>query len=81
MAKRCSCKRYITGNFGILAYNFFPNSGDMVIDVPDSFYNNTSNNSLGLRNTLAHEHGHGLGLSHVCPVNQTKLMEPFISLV
>ena len=69
----------IDGNSNILAYNFFPNGGDMVIDSPDSFYNNTSSNSLGLRNVLAHEHGHGLGIRHVCPVNQTKLMEPFIS--
>jgi hypothetical protein len=51
----------------------------MVIDTGDSFYTNTSNNSLGLRNTVAHEHGHGIGLDHVCPVNGTKLMEPFIS--
>jgi len=36
-------------------------------------------NSLGLRNTLSHEHGHGLGISHSCPIQQTKLMEPFIS--
>ncbi len=69
----------IDGNSGVLAYNYFPNNGDMVIDSPDSFYNNTSSNSLGLRNVLAHEHGHGLGIFHVCPVNQTKLMEPFVS--
>ena len=69
----------IDGNSGILAYNFFPNFGDMVIDSADAFYNNTANNSLALRNVLAHEHGHGMGLSHVCPINQTKLMEPFFS--
>lgn len=69
----------IDGNSGVLAYNFFPNNGDMVIDSADSFYNNLSNNSLGLRNVLTHEHGHGLGLAHVCPVEQTKLMEPFVS--
>lgn len=70
----------IDGNYGILAYNFYPDSGDMIIDVPDAFYNNTGNNSLGFRNMLAHEHGHGIGLAHTCPVNQTKLMEPYISL-
>lgn len=69
----------IDGNFGVLAYNFFPNTGDMVIDTDDNFYSSTGGNSLGLRNVLAHEHGHGIGLSHVCPVNQTKLMEPFVS--
>ena len=46
----------------------------------DTFYDNTANNSRGLRNTLAHEIGHGLGLSHVCPTDSTKLMEPFINL-
>ena len=69
----------IDGNSNVLAYNFFPNFGDMVIDTADNTYNNTANNSLILRNILAHEHGHGLGLSHVCPVNQTKLMEPFLA--
>lgn len=61
----------------ILAFNFFPDVGDMVIDTADGFYNNTTNNSLGLRNVLAHEHGHGMGAAHVCPIIQTKLMEPF----
>jgi Ca2+-binding RTX toxin-like protein len=70
----------IDGNVGILAYNFFPNSGDMIIDTADSFYNDTSSDSRRLRNVLAHEHGHGLGLSHTCPINQTKLMEPFVTL-
>ena len=71
----------VDGNSGILAYNFFPaGGGDMVIDVPDNFYNDISNNSLRLRNVLSHEHGHGLGLAHSCPVNNSKLMEPFINL-
>ncbi len=70
---------FIDGNSNVLAYNFFPNFGDMVIDTADNTYNNTATNSLVLRNILAHEHGHGLGLSHVCPVNQTKLMEPFLA--
>lgn len=71
---------FIDGNSNVLAYNFFPNFGDMVIDTADNTYNNTTNNSRVLRNVLAHEHGHGLGLSHVCPVSQTKLMEPFLSV-
>ena len=69
----------IDGNSGILAFNYFPNTGDMVIDTADSFYTNISTNSLRLRNVLSHEHGHGMGMSHVCPIAQTKLMEPFIS--
>ncbi len=71
---------FVDGDFGILAYNFFPQfGGDMVIDSADAFFDDTSNSSLGLRNVLAHEAGHGIGLDHSCPVNQTKLMEPFVS--
>jgi len=67
----------LDGNFGVLACNYFPNNGDMIIDTADSFYIN--NPGLGTTNVLAHEIGHGLGLRHVCPINQTKLMEPFIT--
>ncbi|MCA9274717.1 MAG: matrixin family metalloprotease [Phycisphaerales bacterium] len=67
------------GNGGVLAYNQFPNDGDMVFDAFDTFFNVTGNNSIRLRNVAAHEHGHGLGMLHVCPANQTKLMEPFVS--
>ena len=70
---------FIDGNSGTLAYNNFPQDGDMVIDTGDGFYNNTSNNSLALRNVLSHEHGHGMGQLHVCPIQETKLMEPFFS--
>ncbi|HHB13336.1 MAG TPA: matrixin family metalloprotease, partial [Chromatiales bacterium] len=69
----------IDGDFGILAYNFYPPGGDMVIDSGDRFFNDTSNDSLKFRNVLAHEHGHGLGLAHVCPIDRTKLMEPYLS--
>lgn len=69
----------IDGGFGILGYNYFPNDGDMVIDTGDSYFSDTSENSIGLRNMMAHEHGHGLGLAHSCPINQTKLMEPILT--
>jgi hypothetical protein len=69
----------LDGGGGVLAYNAFPNAGDMVFDAFDSFYNSFSNNSRRFRNVAAHEHGHGLGFNHVCPTNQTKLMEPFAS--
>ena len=69
----------IDGNSGTLGYNFSPNNGDMVFDTNDNFFENLSSNSLGLRNFVAHEHGHGLGFLHTCPGNETKLMEPFIS--
>lgn len=67
------------GNGGVLAYNNFPQDGDMILDSFDTFYNSTGSNSLRLRNVVAHEHGHGLGMLHVCPANGTKLMEPFVS--
>lgn len=71
---------YIDGPSNILAYNFYPTVGDMVLDTGDTFFNNTGSNSIRLRNTMAHELGHGLGLGHVSPTNGTKLMEPSISL-
>ncbi|NOX57527.1 MAG: matrixin family metalloprotease [Planctomycetes bacterium] len=71
---------FIDGNSGTLAYNNFPEDGDMVLDTGDNFFADTSGNSLRLRNIIAHEHGHGLGLFHVCPLESTKLMEPFINL-
>ena len=70
---------FIDGNSGILAYNFFPTVGDMVIDTADNFYANLSNNSLRLRNVIAHEAGHGVGFSHVESNNASFLMEPFVS--
>lgn len=70
----------LDGTNGVLAYNFFPDSGDMVLDTSDAIFTVTSGDSLVLRNTVAHEHGHGLGLSHVCPLEGTKLMEPRLSL-
>jgi hypothetical protein len=73
----------IDGGFNILAYNYFPNFGDMTIDSsdisPGGFMFGTANNSRALRNVMAHEHGHGLGFNHVDPINGTKLMEAFAS--
>jgi hypothetical protein len=75
----------IDGQGGVLAYNQFPGSGtggNMVLDSDDAVRANfasTSGSNLFFRNVVAHEHGHGLGLSHVCPVQSSKLMEPFIS--
>ena len=69
----------IDGNSGVLAYNFFPNHGEMVIDTADNFYSTTSNNSIRLRNVLAHEVGHGLGFHHLESSTDAFLMEPFIN--
>ncbi len=70
---------FIDGDGDVLAYNFGPNNGDMVIDTGDIYFNNRSSNSRALRNVIAHEHGHGLGLAHVCPIDRTKLMEPNVT--
>ncbi|MGD9693696.1 MAG: matrixin family metalloprotease [Phycisphaerales bacterium] len=67
----------IDGGGGVLAFNSFPNVGDMVVDSQDNFANG-SNNFRFFRNTVSHEAGHGIGILHVCPVNGTKLMEPFL---
>lgn len=75
----------IDANGNILAYAFFPSafeigeSGDMVIDTSDNFFNNLAGGSLLLRNVIAHEHGHGLGMAHACPVDASKLMEPIVA--
>jgi hypothetical protein len=69
--------RTIDGNSGILAFNFFPNVGDMVIDTNDNFFNDTSNNSILLRNVVTHEHGHGVGMEHVTTLGTApQLMNP-----
>lgn len=68
----------IDGGGRVLAYNFFPTVSDMVMDSAEN-WGNANNSFRFLRNTLAHELGHGLGFLHVCPTNQSKLMEPFLS--
>lgn len=80
--------RVIDGPGGILAFNQFPQpvllfagGGDMVLDAADvPSWSDAADNHRLLRNVIMHEHGHGIGLLHVCPVNQTKLMEPFASV-
>ena len=63
-----------------LAYNYFPEHGDMVIDTDNSnFYGNNNNNYVGLRNVVAHEVGHGLGMPHFESSNFNGLMEPSIN--
>jgi Matrixin/PKD domain len=72
----------IDGAGGVLAYNQFPDNGDMVVDSSDS-WNTGAPSYLFLRDVVMHEHGHGLGLSHVCPqgtatAGSSKLMAPFV---
>ncbi len=62
-----------------LAYNFFPDSADQVIDSDNTgFFSNSANSFRGTRNVLAHETGHGLGMSHLESSDTGQLMEPFI---
>lgn len=68
----------IDGSSNVLAFNFFPDVGDMVLDSAEVF-GSSAVNFLFFRNVFTHESGHGWGASHVCPSNQTKLMEPFYS--
>lgn len=75
------CGKFLDGNSGVLAYNNFPDDGDMVFDSGDNFFNDMSSSSLRLRNVTAHEHGHGMGQLHVCPLTDQKLMEPIASTV
>jgi len=72
----------IDGGSGILAYTFFPQNGDMVFDSGDATagnYGSDTNSHRFLRNTAAHEHGHGFGFNHVCSTDSNQLMEPFLS--
>ncbi len=77
--------RPFAGPSGVLAYNYFPDTGDMVIDSRDiSLWSLPLNDYRTLRNMLSHEHGHGLGYGHVIPAppepgGGTKLMEPFLA--
>lgn len=56
----------IDGAFSVLAYNYYPNSGDQVLDTQETMlFDNPANDYRSLRNTITHEAGHGLGLNHV----------------
>jgi hypothetical protein len=50
----------------------------MVLDTGDyTFYSNPVYNYASLKNVVAHEHGHGIGLGHSIPNDCTKLMEAY----
>lgn len=70
--------RNLDGVNGVLAFNYLPNTGDMVLDSSEG-WQSSSGTYRFLRNTVMHEHGHGLGLLHVIPTNSTKLMEPYLN--
>jgi hypothetical protein len=72
---RIGCKA-LDGANGVLAYDYYPDGGDMVLDASENWAL-PGQDYIFLRNIIAHEHGHGLGLEHVCPTNNTKLLEPY----
>jgi hypothetical protein len=72
------CMKPIDGGSGVLAYNYFPSNGDMVLDAAENWGSSTNQHRF-LRNVVMHEHGHGLGMEHVCSNNASFLMEPFLS--
>ena len=69
------------GVSNVLGVNFFPQfGGEMILDSDDIVsFANPDGDFIRLRNVLAHEHCHGLGLRHVIPENGTKLMEPTLT--
>ncbi len=69
----------IDGLNNVLAYNYFPNGGDMALDSAENWADSASNFAF-LRNVVTHEAGHGIGLGHTLPRDGTKLMEAFINL-
>lgn len=69
----------IDGPYSVLAYARYPNGGDMVFDTSEE-WGSSGNDYRLLRNTIIHEHGHGIGLGHVYPTDNTKIMEPMLSL-
>jgi len=69
----------IDGAGDVLAFNYFPDDGDMVLDTDDgNLFDNPANNFRYLRNTIMHEHGHGFGLNHVSSDTDDLLLEPSI---
>lgn len=65
----------VDGGGGVLAFNYFPQNGDMVLDSAEN-YGSPGNDFRFFRNVVAHENGHGMGHFHTCPQNGSKLMEP-----
>ena len=64
----------IDGPSNVLAFNYFPNTGDMLMDSSENWGSGTTD--LFLRQVISHENGHGMGLPHSCPQQGSKLMEP-----
>ena len=71
----------VDGSNNILAFAQFPGAGsggNIVMDRAET-WSAASNQHRFMRNTVMHETGHSIGMSHVCPLNNSKLMEPALS--
>ncbi|MEM8781318.1 MAG: matrixin family metalloprotease [Planctomycetota bacterium] len=68
-------------NPNVIAYNYFPSAGDMVLDTGNvSTFSSTFLDNLQFRQVIMHEALHGLGLQHVESNNSRQLMEPFLDI-
>ena len=71
----------VDGSSDTLAFNFFPDNADMVLDTDDiSLFADPTGDYINLRNIVAHEAGHGLGFRHVVSTTDALLMEPSINI-
>jgi len=72
----------LDGPSNVLAFNSFPDDGDMFMDVSENW--GSGSQDTFFRNVITHEHGHGMGLAHTCPSSGGSiagfpiLMKPFI---
>jgi autotransporter-associated beta strand protein len=72
--------RSYTAGSSTLASNYYPNYGEMMINVNQVGYlHNAANDYRGFRNTLMHEAMHGLGIRHVESSSSGFLIEPILS--
>lgn len=70
----------VDGPGDVLAFNYIPDDGgDMVLDTSEAvFFSNSSGDFVRFRNTIMHEHGHGMSIQHVESNTDGLLMESFI---
>ena len=69
---------YIDGTNNVLGYTYYPDNGDTVFDRSENWAQGATSYRF-LRDTLMHEHGHGIGIAHVCPIANLWLMEPYLN--
>ncbi|MCA9260583.1 MAG: matrixin family metalloprotease [Planctomycetales bacterium] len=71
----------LDGLGGLLAATQLPTTSDITLDSGDRMrFADASSSHLRLRNVLAHEIGHAIGLSHVASDDAAILMEPQLQL-